>query len=322
MRNQVTTTNKQKVTVQTLIKQSAKELGNALPVHMNPERMCRIALTTLRMTPKLQNCDPYSFLGALFQCAQLGLEPNIDGQAYIIPYGKEATFQVGYKGFIELFYRHSAALSLSMQTVYEHDEFEYRYGTDPHINHIPVMGERGKSIAYYAVAKMKNGAFAFFVWSKDQCISHGKKHSKTFNNGPWKTDLDAMCMKTVLIQLMKIIPKSVEIQQAFAMDNTIKKVVPGPGMPIDMLAVPDETDWNENKTKEVAGTKVEEKVETVADQNTALMTTNLKAQLIRLGEEHFFEIIGSYGYTSIEEAAGAKDVKKVLEGMSNAKVRS
>ena len=72
--------------IRTLIQKSAVELGKALPSHMNPERLVRIALTTLRLNPELYNCSPESFLGALFQSAQLGLEPNIEGQAYILPF--------------------------------------------------------------------------------------------------------------------------------------------------------------------------------------------------------------------------------------------
>ncbi len=222
-----------------LIGKNLEKLGQTLPSHMNPERIGRIAMTTLRQTPKLMKCDPNSFMGALFQSAALGLEPNIEGQAYIIPYGNNAQFQIGYKGYIELFYRHQAALSLDMQEVKEGDDFDYAYGTDSFIKHKPAMKDRGEVICYYAVAKMKDGASIFKVMSKEDCIKHGKQHSKTFNNGPWKTDPDAMCKKTVLIQLMKLVPKSIEIQKALAMDETIKT-----NIDVNMEAVPDETDYD------------------------------------------------------------------------------
>ena len=231
-------------TIIEMIRKSTKELGTALPQHMRPERIVRIGLTTLRLNPKLYDCTPASFLGALFQSAQLGLEPNVEGQAYIIPYGKSAQFQVGYKGYVELFFRHQSALSLDMQEVYENDQFDYEYGTNSFLKHIPALTNRGIVIAYYAVAKLKDGASVFKVMSKEDCIKHGQKHSKTFNNGPWKTDQDAMCKKTVLIQIMKLIPKSIEIQQALKMDETIKTKVD-----IDMAAVPDETDWQAKKEK-------------------------------------------------------------------------
>ena len=72
--------------IPSVIKNSVKELEKAVPNCMNAERLCRIALTTVRLNPKLAECTPESFLGALFQAAQLGLEPNVEGQAYLIPY--------------------------------------------------------------------------------------------------------------------------------------------------------------------------------------------------------------------------------------------
>ena len=114
-------TAKAPVRIEDLIQQSAKQLQMALPSHMRPERIVRIALTTLRMTPKLYECNIHSFLAALFQAAQLGLEPNVLGEAYIIPYNVRgqlmAQFQVGYMGLIKLFWNHQNAASLQVETV-------------------------------------------------------------------------------------------------------------------------------------------------------------------------------------------------------------
>lgn len=243
-----------------LIKKSVETLREAMPSHMGPERLVRIALTTLRMNPELYKCTPDSFMGALFQSAQLGLEPNVEGQAYIIPFNnsrkvgnewktsKEAQFQIGYKGYVELFYRHQKATSLDMQTVYENDTFEYEYGTNSYLKHRPALTDRGKPIGYYAVAKMGNGANVFKFMSVEDCMEHGKTHSKCYDKKeskfyaktPWATDPDAMCMKTVLIQLMKLLPKSIEVQRAIAADETIKTRVSK-----DMFESRDETNWSE-----------------------------------------------------------------------------
>ena len=68
-----------------------------------PERFTRMVLIALSSNPKLQECSPQSFLGAMMQAAQLGVEPNTPlGQAYLIPYRNhgilECQFQLGYKG--------------------------------------------------------------------------------------------------------------------------------------------------------------------------------------------------------------------------------
>ncbi|HAU5557858.1 TPA: recombinase RecT, partial [Proteus mirabilis] len=61
------------------------QLAAALPRHMTPDRMIRIVTTEIRKTPALANCDMQSFIGAVVQCSQLGLEPgNALGHAYLL----------------------------------------------------------------------------------------------------------------------------------------------------------------------------------------------------------------------------------------------
>lgn len=251
--------------IEQLIQNSIKELGKAVPSHLSAERLVRIALTTIRLNPSLADCTKESFLGALFQSAQLGLEPNVEGQAYIIAYNnsrnvngkwvkiKEAQFQIGYKGLIELFYRHGSAVSIDMHSVYENDVFEYEYGTKAYLRHMPTFKDRGEVIAYYAIATLKNGGTPFMVMSKDECMEHGKTHSKCYDaakgfdkNSPWFKDPNAMCKKTVLIQLAKLLPKSIELQKALAMDSAAKLSVKS-----DMFEVRDETNWEEDQTNSV-----------------------------------------------------------------------
>ncbi len=50
------------------------QMALALPKHMTADRLARIATTEIRKVPKLASCDQASFLGAIMQCAQLGLE--------------------------------------------------------------------------------------------------------------------------------------------------------------------------------------------------------------------------------------------------------
>ena len=248
---------KKPLTIQEMIERSSKELGRALPVHMRPERVVRIALTTLRVNPKLYMCDPQSFLGALFQCAQLGLEPNIEGQAYIIPYNTSvkiqnqwvkklvAQFQIGYKGFVELFWRHQSSLSLQMESIHRHDvdngNFSFDLGANV-LKHTPnIFVERGEVVGYYAVAQLKGGGTAIKVMSKEEVTTHARRFSKCWDSKakafmadtPWAAHFDAMAKKTVLIQLMKLLPKSIEIQRAIAMDETVKFSVDK-----DMVEVP------------------------------------------------------------------------------------
>ena len=79
-------------------------IAEALPKSkgMDAERLSRITLTTLRTNPKLLECSVESLLGAVLQSAQLGLEPSLMGQCHFIPYKGQVSFQIGYKGLIDL----------------------------------------------------------------------------------------------------------------------------------------------------------------------------------------------------------------------------
>lgn len=251
--------------LQLLLQKSIKEIGKALPAGMNAERVVRIALTCVTQNPKLAECTPESFIGSLLVLSQLGLEP-INGRAYLLPFNnkrkvgnewktfKEVQCLVGFKGLADLFYRHDAALSIDFQVVCANDQFDFQYGTSPFLNHKPAMKDRGAVIGYYACARLKGNASLFRYMEKEECMEHGRKHSKTYvtskyvngqkvecpahfdENSPWHTDPDSMCLKTVLIQLSKLLPLSVEMQRAISVDETSRDWREGVSSAIDIPA--------------------------------------------------------------------------------------
>lgn len=158
--------------------------------------------------------------------AQLGLEPNTPlGQAYLIPYGNQCQFQIGYKGLLDLAYRSGEVKMIDAQTVYENDEFEYELGLDPKLKHVPAMKDRGNPIYFYAVVKLVNGGYNFQVMSIDDVKAHGKKYSKTFNNGPWQTNFEEMAKKTVLKKALKYAPLKTEFVRQVSEDESIKTTI-------------------------------------------------------------------------------------------------
>lgn len=215
------------------------ELARALPEHISPDRVARIALTELRRVRHLAECTQASFGGALMTCAQLGLEPGgAIGEAYLIPfYNKEARAYevqliIGYQGMIKLYWQHPLAAGLDVQVVYEGDEFEFAYGLDPVLRHVPSMtADRGKPVAYYAVARLKNGGSAFVVLSPSD-IERIRQRSKAKSSGPWRTDYDAMACKTTTRQLFKLLPKSTELAHAVAHDGTVRRDVSEAGLDV------------------------------------------------------------------------------------------
>lgn len=218
-------------TVLDLIKGMRDQFALALPRHLDPDRFVRVALTTLRLNPALQACSAPSLLGALTVCAQLGLEPDMRGQAYLVPFGrggsnqKEVQLIVGYRGEIELAYRSGAVASIVARTVHANDRFEWSYGTDEHIMHKPALVDRGELVAVYAIAQLKSGGAVSVVLSVED-VNKFRARSRAGKTGPWVTDYEAMAMKTAVRRLATWLPQSVESAELAAVDQGVVIDIP------------------------------------------------------------------------------------------------
>ena len=198
-----------KTSMQAYIKQMQGEIKKALPAVMTPERFTRIVLSALSTNPKLGQTTPQSFLAAMMTAAQLGMEPNTPlGQAYLIPFYNNKThcsecqFQLGYKGLIDLAYRSGEVSIIQAQVVYEHDSFNYSFGLEPVLKHIPAASDRGESTYVYAMFRTKEGGFGFDVMSMDAVRTFAQQYSKSFSSGPWQTNFEEMAKKTVLKKVL------------------------------------------------------------------------------------------------------------------------
>ncbi len=230
------------MTIPDMVKAMLPEIKKALPSVITPERFTRIALSALNNTPQLQQCTPMSFLGALMNAAQLGVEPNTPlGQAYLIPYknkGKlECQFQLGYKGLIDLAYRNGQMQTIQAQCVYANDYFEYEYGLEPKLVHRPASSNRGELVFFYGVWRATTGGYGFSVMSKEEMDDYAKTYSRAFSSdfSPWKTSYVEMAKKTVIKQALKYAPIKTDFQRALSTDESIKKEISD-----DMFAVKNE----------------------------------------------------------------------------------
>ena len=221
---ETTVVEKKKKTIFDVIQAGAKQFATALPKHINTDRFVRIAITTIRQNPKLAQCSQESLLGALMVSAQLGLEPGTLGQCYLIPYGRECQFQIGYKGMIELLRRSGQLKDIYAYSVYENDDFEITYGLDRNLIHKPNLENKGNFLGCYCVAILKDGAKAFEYMTKEEIETHAKKFSKTLGKGPWKTDSEPMENKTVVKKMLKWLPLSVEFLENIEKDDKSFKV--------------------------------------------------------------------------------------------------
>jgi recombination protein RecT len=146
----------------------------------------------------LKNADPLTIYNAALMAATLNLPINQNlGFAYIVPYGKAAQFQLGYKGLIQLAQRTGQYKSINVTEVYENQFKSFNSLTEELDCDFSILGE-GKVVGVAAYFKLLNGFEKTSYWPIEKVTAHAKKYSKTFNNGPWKSDFNAMAKKTVL----------------------------------------------------------------------------------------------------------------------------
>ena len=223
-------------TIDAYLRRMAPEIKRALPKHMTADRLARVALTTIRLTPALLKCDVQSLMASIMQAAQLGLEPGILGHCYIVPYGNQAQFIIGYRGLIDLARRSGNIESIAAHEVCENDEFEWEFGLDEKLRHVPALVDRGEIILFYAYAKFVGGGHQIHVMTREQ-VDKIRARSRAAANGPWVTDYVEMGRKTVVRNLAKYLPISIEIAKAIAQDETVKADIEP-----DMTDVPDVID--------------------------------------------------------------------------------
>lgn len=188
----------------------------ALPKHLNADRFARVAITALTRTPKLQECTPESFMKCLLELSALGIEP--DGRrAHLIPYGKECTLILDYKGIAELVMRSGTVSSIHADKVCANDVFAVNRGKIER-HEVNYQSPRGEAYAYYVLITFKDGTEKSEVMTRDECEAI-RKRSRAGNAGPWVTDFDEMAKKTVFRRASKWLPLSPEIQDVIRRDE-------------------------------------------------------------------------------------------------------
>ncbi len=213
-------------TVRGLLTKARPQLTAALPKHLGGvDRFTRIALTACQKQPQLLECAPMTFIGALLQSAQLGLEVSDGtGKAWLVPFfnnkkgRREVQLIIGYRGMIDLARRGMPAYPIEARVVCEGDTFSYAYGTKAGVVHVPADPSSGKPTHFYAVARFPNGTVQFDVMTK-VAVDRIRARAKAQETGPWNTDYEEMGKKTVVRRICKLLPCSVELLRAIDLDE-------------------------------------------------------------------------------------------------------
>jgi recombination protein RecT len=222
--------------------QTKDKLKMAIPKWLSIDRLLRVAFTAILKNPRLLDCTRESLMGAIMQCAQLGLEPIL-GRAYLVPYENtkkvgsqwqkvlECQFQPGYQGLVDLAERTGKIETVRAHVVYDKDEFDIEYGTSERLHHKPFLnGDRGNPIGAYTVWTRTTGAKAFTfmpiadiekIRAKSQAYQYATRNSdnKKAQETPWIQWPGEQMKKTVIKRHSKLEPASIEYMQAVEMDD-------------------------------------------------------------------------------------------------------
>jgi recombination protein RecT len=201
------------------------QIALALPKHISADRMVRLAMTSFSQSPGLQKCDMHSIFASVIIAAQLGLEIGVGGQGYLIPYKGKATFVPGWQGLVDLVSRAGRA-TVWTGAVYEGDRFDWALGDNPFVKHQPEGdADDWKKITHvYAIGRVNGSQYPVIeVWTMDRVVRHlakynkvGSDHYALKNNGQ---NMEMYARKVALLQVLKYMPKSVEVQRAMDVAN-------------------------------------------------------------------------------------------------------
>lgn len=201
------------------------------------KRFTAALISAVSTNQQLQECSAISTISAALLGESLNLSPSPQlGQYYMVPFndkskGKVATFQLGYKGMIQLAIRSGQYKKLNVIAVKEGE----LKGFDPFNEEIEVQvienpdeREKAKTIGYYAMFELVNGFRKSMYWSKAKMESHAEKYSMGYKAHKgytfWEKDFDGMAYKTMLRQLIsKWGIMSIEMQTAYTNDMTFKE---------------------------------------------------------------------------------------------------
>lgn len=199
------------------------------------KRFISSIISAVSTNPSLAECDNASIVSGALLGESLKLSPSPQlGNYYLVPFndkdrGKVATFQLGYKGYIQLAIRSGQYKKLNVLAIKEGELVRF----DPLNEEIEVnliddeeKREKAKTIGYYAMFEYVNGFRKAIYWSKAKMEKHALQYSKGYKAKSgftfWEKDFDAMAYKTMLRQLIsKWGIMSVDMQTAYESDMAV-----------------------------------------------------------------------------------------------------
>lgn len=222
---------KKQQTLQQLMNSGAvvKKMNDVLGSEKKASSFISSVISVSQNNKLLRNAEPMSILSSAMVAATLDLPvvPTL-GMAYLVPYKGVCSFQIGYKGILELAMRSGEFRNIIDEVVYDgqlvkKNKFTGEYVFDEDSIKLDDKGQ-AKPIGVMARFDLINGYSKTIYWSLEEIEAHAKRFSQAYRNGydsPWKSDFWQMAKKTVLKSLLnKYAPKSVAMQTALKFDQS------------------------------------------------------------------------------------------------------
>jgi len=222
---------KQQQTLQQLMNSGAvvKKMNDVLGSEKKSSSFISSVISVSQNNKLLRNAEPMSILSSAMVAATLDLPvvPTL-GMAYLVPYKGVCSFQIGYKGILELAMRSGEFRNIIDEVVYDgqlvkKNKFTGEYVFDEDSIKLDDKGQ-AKPIGVMARFDLINGYSKTIYWSLEEIEAHAKRFSQAYRSGydsPWKSDFWQMAKKTVLKSLLnKYAPKSVAMQTALKFDQS------------------------------------------------------------------------------------------------------
>ena len=172
--------------------------------------------SAVAINPALQACDAGTILSGALVGESLNLSPSPQlGHYYLVPFEDRkndrtvATFQLGWKGYVQLAIRSGQYKKLNVIAIKEGELVKYDQLTETlEVNLIQdeLKREKALTIGYYAMFELVNGFTKSLYWSKEKMDAHANRYSKGYQAKKgftfWEKDFDQMAFKTLIRQLI------------------------------------------------------------------------------------------------------------------------
>lgn len=213
-----------------------KLINNTIKEPSRARRFVSAIVSAVAVNPTLQECDPKTVISGALLGESLNLSPSPQlGQYYLVPFNnskkgcKDAQFQLGYKGYVQLALRSGYYKRLNVIAVKEGELVHWNPLTEEislQLIEDDTEREKAATIGYLASFEYLNGFSKTIYWSREKMEAHALRYSKGYAAKKgytfWEKEFDAMAFKTMLRQLIsKWGIMSIDLQAAFDGDGAI-----------------------------------------------------------------------------------------------------